>query len=417
MTALCGGGASQSIPGFNSTVVITAAAVEGLLVLSGLEIVAAILGPIIAPTVLELTSFCATDPPADPGLTGADIIAATNWTDPLAAIAAQEKIRQWFMSRYWYQVCECASVATPSPPSLSNPGPISTNPGLPTAPSGATCWDGSQIWPNNPPFQIIQDNVLLWADGESLHNNTGTRTLMSPLPSQIQLTGTYDHGGAFPGDNVFIQIDWFDSAGHVIRTDKTGILDSPPKMLSRTLLVAPPAGSVTVQFGSGVTGAPSGGPTGAITMRVVVWCGGSSPSTPNSPCCPPDPTVELKLDAIMGLLTSVFQSIPSPINSYADATTHTGLTGNGTLTLVDSPLAVTVNITTDNATLGVDSGDPNFLFNRGYIVPIVNSAPIRREVRLVYNPQMYELPALTEQLGYSLHPGITVAITELVRGP
>jgi hypothetical protein len=417
MTTLCGGGSSASKPGFNANVVLTGAAIEAALVLFGVPEVAAILGPIIGPTVFELTTFCATDPPPDPVLTGADILAATNFTDPGAAITAQNRIRQWFESRYWYQVCECTSTTTPTAPAPSNPGPISTNPGIPTATTGAQCWNATQDWVYSGPFLLKQDNVLLWNDGQSIHNNSGARDLMVPPPAQTRFTGTYNPSGASQSDNVFIQIDWFDSGGSVIRTDKTGLTDSPPKHLSRSLTVTPPSGAVRVQYGAGSTGFPGTSPTGSITLQVEVWCDGQSPTNPNAPCCPPDPNVERQLDQIYGLLVAIFQSLPAPITSYADGTAHTGLTGNGTLTLVDSPLAIRINITTDNAHLGVDDGSPDFLFSRGYLVPIVNSAPIRGEARLVYNPQMMPLPALTEQVGYSLAPGVTVSVTELTAGP
>lgn len=417
MTALCGGGPSQAIPGFNQTVVTTAAAIEGALILFGFPEVAAILGPIIAPAVYDLTTFCTTDPPADPGLTNADLRASYNWTSPLDALAAQAKIRQWFLSRYWYQVCECSSVATPAPPALSNPGTISTNPGLPTAPSGAKCWDGTQIWPYNPPFQVILDNVLLWADGEPLHNNSGVRYMMKPLPTQVKWTATYNPSGATPADNVFIQVDWSDIAGHVIRTDKTGITDSPPKLLTRSLTMAPPAGTDHVQFGAGTTGAAGGSPTGSITVRAEVWCDGQSPSTPASPCCPPDPIVEQKLSRLEALVTAIYQSLPAPLHSYSSGTAHVGLSGHGTITLSAAALGVRVDITSDPVTLGSELGSPMYLPGRGYIVPIVNAAPIRSEMHLVYNPQTFQLPTLTEQIGYSLHPGVVVTITELMRGP
>ena len=120
---------------------------------------------------------------------------------------------------------------------------------------------------------------------------------------------------------------------------------------------------------------------------------------------------------IIGYLQSIFQSLPSPLSSYATGTVHAGLSGNGHIPLAGDALAALVNITTDPATLGADVGDPTFLFDRGYITPIINFGPVRGETRLVHNPQVYVLPALTEQIGYSLHPGVTISITELLRGP
>jgi hypothetical protein len=56
---------------------------------------------------------------------------------------------------------------------------------------------------------------------------------------------------------------------------------------------------------------------------------------------------------------------------------------------------------------------PPYLFNRGYIVPIALEGPIRTNVRLVYNPQLYFLPELADSIGYQLGPSIVATILEL----
>jgi hypothetical protein len=157
--------------------------------------------------------------------------------------------------------------------------------------------------------------------------------------------------------------------------------------------------------------------TWTIDYELKFYCTGASPSTPAAPCCPPDPILLAKLTQIANQLDLIYSGLSSSPNSYAESTVHAGLSGNGRVTLSQSCLAVKVAITTDIASGGVDIGDPNYLFDRGYIVPITAEAPIAGDSRLVYNPQLTPLPILTEQIGYSLHPGVVISITEIIRGP
>jgi hypothetical protein len=418
VTAVCGGGASAAIPGFNSTVYVTAAAVDGALTLLGLEPVAALLAPFIASEVYDLTTFCVIDPPADPGLTAQDLIDVTNFIDPTVSIPALAKVRQWFNSWYWYQVCHCTTTTTPAASTPSNPGGTSPNGGLPTSSVGAKCWDSQQDWPFDPPYQTIRDNVLLWPDGEPLHNNSGDRYLPKPLPQSITYIGIYNPSGTNQGDNVFIQIDWFDVTGHVIRTDKTGVTDRPPNHLTRTLNVTPPSNADSVQFGAGVTGATAGpSPTGSITLRVQMFCSGQSPITPNSPCCPPDPSVEQRLNQILGLITSIYQSLPTRLTSYAEGASHAGLSGSGTVTLASSSaIAIRVNLTTVPAYLGRTSGTPTLLFDAGWITPVTSEGPVSG-LPIEWVTQLVPLDPLTVSVDYTLAAGVIASFLELTAGP
>lgn len=414
---ICGGGTSASKPGFNTNVVITAAAVEGALALAGLEVVAAILAPIIAPTVLELTTFCTTDPPADPGIDGTDIIAATNFTDPLNAIAAQDKIRQWFMANYWYTVCECTSASTPAAPGFSSPTtPPSSNPGLPPGVTGQLCWDitdtvtlGTSSGVIELP-QFIPDGAQHGIVNQPVTGHTGIARAMPAGVNSGFTVLTIDHTD--PTHSEDITISFYNASNTLVGI--TQIWDGPSTVTDfRNSFTVPSGATQWIVWASN----PSTTEQFTFTMRFAFACSGQSSNNPTTPCCPPDPLVESKLDQIMQLLVSVFQSLPSAPSSYSDGTAHTGLSGNGTVTLAADVLAVRVNITTDPANLGTSSGTPTPLFDRGFIVPIVNAAPIRADTRLIYNPQMFPLPALTEQIGYSLHPGVVATITELLRGP
>src|SRR6516164_10385449 len=141
MTALCGGGPSSPQSGVGGVLTLGATAIE-IFVSSvlGLPELAPIIAPIIAGLAdIELAAYCSTDPPSDPGLTASDLEDALRIPpNGLATFTAQQKIVTWFESQYWYQICQCTSTTTPAASAPSNPGQISTNPGLPQA--STPCW-------------------------------------------------------------------------------------------------------------------------------------------------------------------------------------------------------------------------------------------------------------------------------------
>lgn len=434
MTAVCGGGTSEAKPGFNQTVIVTGAIVEGSLVISGLEAIAALISPFLAGTVYDLTTFCNVDPPADPGLTTQDLLDLTNWRDPSRSIPALGKLRTWFESWYWYDVCRCTSTPQPTAPTPSNPGNVvSTNPGLPV--SSSPCWNVTRQFvtvasPNNTTTENADLSTLMLPNlAPSLPNGTfspgtplavtlytiptGARDITFTISSVPDITNSSTFAEAF--------LYFFDSTGlllHVANSQISETLLEPQLITGGTHPnTAHWPGSVptnavywAVQFSSQNTVSTT------ITLTLQFSCAAGA-SLDTQPCCPPDPSIDTRLQQIYGLLQSIYQGLPTPVHSYADGTAHAGLSGNGTVTLVGAPLAIRVNITTDSPALGLGAGNPTYLFDRGFIVPVVNNAPIRGESRLVYNPQMFPLPALTEQIGYSLHPGIVATVTELVAGP
>lgn len=437
MTTGCpGGGPSQAIPGFSQQVVVTSAAVEAALTLFGLEPLALVLAPFIAGETYTLTTFCTANPPTPVTLTETDIIDVTNFTDPTVSIPAIQKCIQWFNSWYWYQVCECVTAPTPAAPIPTAPGvSVTTNAGLPGAPptpcfSATQLMSGVQATGNTGPTDIT--TKLLPTNGASVSvsgcvvGSIGGATLpLWPIPAgitKIDFLSTAvqvipsDTGGA----ELVAAINFANSSGTHIggqavgqaqNADKTTVDRTLTNGTSPWLSTAAYYGVAWAIPGSGF-GSPDTNPQ-ALSLTTNVACNGLQLS---QPCCPPDPQVLNELQQLLGLVTAIYQAIPTPITSYADATAHTGLHDNGTLTLVDSPIAIRVNITTD-VNKGDDLGSPTYLFDRGYIVPIVNLAPIAGQTRLVFDPQQYLLPTLTEQIGYSLTPGLVVTVTELVRGP
>lgn len=417
MTVLCGGGTSSGRPGFGLAVQVTTAQIAATLNNIPTPQAVAAAG-FIGAINYELSTFCNTDPPPMPTMGALDWLALFSPFPLPGHFEAIAKFQDLLANIYWPVFCKCDSTTTPAAPALPAPPtnlPTFQPPQVPVAPSGGSCWHGveSAIPFTGVGLTPIDWRPLLWADPlEPLAANNNRHFAVGSM-SSLQVTQTYHNGAGSNPTTHFVQFTWAQPDGTVLATNTFA-----PAQVNGVPLVAtdyPPtgAGLVTINISMG-GGTPPW--TGTMDLDVQMFCTGQGPSTPISPCCPPDPSLSAALENMQALLLSIYQSLPSPLTSYADATVHTGLSGNGTLTLVDSPLAVRVAITTD-VNKGDDVGSPTFRFDRGYIVPIVNSAPIRGETRLVYNPQMYILPSLTEQIGYSLTPGEVISITELVRGP
>jgi hypothetical protein len=418
VTALCGGGASQARPGFGALVNVGTFQIGALLnnVPTPLAVAAA---GYIGLVNYDLTTFCANDPPPMPTPTAADWAALLNPSAGAGHLAAVQEFLDLIGNLVWPVFCECASGTTPGPPALPTPPtdlPTVNPTGLPTGTAQQPCWDHSDNFTTTP-SATYQDVTSLFVPYNATVTVTApggaeTTTTAALIPTGVTQYTTDIHvtTPAPPDPGLALEVLLFNAAGTLVHRETLWSGNSGSG--TATWQVTSTAVSWQVLANSNI-----GAGTDAFTMEFIFFCAGQSPANVTTPCCPPDPSLDAQLATILFLLNEIVASLPTPLSSYADGTAHTALSGNGTITLVGDALAIRVNITTDPGYLGLSAGDPPFLFDRGYIVPIVNSAPIRGTTRLVYNPQMYLLPALTEEIGYSLTAGVVATITELVRGP
>lgn len=417
MTALCSGGTSSAQTGFGTAVAVGVAQIAATLnnVPTTLAVLAA---GYIGAVGYELSTFCSTDPPAMPTITAGDWAALVTVSDPVAHLAAQQKFQDMLANYFWPLFCKCDTTTTPAQPALPTPPsniPTAQPPQVPIAPSVQPCWDAKAISEVAGGFPVFDWSQLLWDDNSTATAPTSNDRVYTAQnkPAQVSMTVKCDNAtGSNPITAVSITVLEFDTGGTLQHTYATGV------GATETLTFSPALTAGTLNFSVNFTYANhSAAPTGSCSGEVTMWCPGQPVGLPQSPCCPPDPSVQAMLQTILALVTSIYQSEPTPITSYADGTAHAGLSGDGTITLVDSALAIRVNITTDPTYLGLSVGSPNYLFDRGFIVPVINSSPVHGVDRLVFNPQFFALPELTEQIGYSLSPGVVVTITELTAGP
>lgn len=434
MTALCGGGASRPQTGVQTTVSLSAIAVEAFVTSLGFPEIAPLVASVVAAAItIDSAVYCANDPPADPVLTAGDVADALNVFEPIVSLPAQARVAQWFLHRYWWQICECSAVSTPAATAPSNPGAISRSPGLPSG-TNPICFQGGVTdnlgHPVSPNLVVHDLTPALLSCGAQINgNNAQAGAIVIPFAvpayaipasaTRIDMVSdpvSWDPGvGA--GSRAAANINFFDAAGNWLSGQLVAQTGPSQHRTTTFLRNTLPWGAAATHYAvcSGVQGAV--GSTGVDwiqTINAVTQCGGVALQ---SGCCPPDPTLEAKLNAIFGLVKAIYEGLPTSPHSYAEATVHAGLTGNGSILFHDNAIAVKVAITGDTTGFRISVGDPSYYWSRGYIVPITAEAPVRRPVRLVYNPQQYELPALTDSIGYTLPPGLTISITELVAGP
>jgi hypothetical protein len=414
MTAICpSSGPSTSKPGFNLTVVTTGAAIEGILTLLGLEPIAAILAPFIAGEVYDLTTFCTVDPPSTPTITIADITALQDWSDPAASLAAVNKFRQWFNSYFWFQVCECAPGPTPNPPTLTAPS-VSTNPTLPPGPGATPCWQVTNTFTNTfttaGGFQDISNAVLPSGVRQTVTAPfTGGPTSANLVPTGTVSITTDITRQALSGFGDGVSLYMWNSAGTILGNFSifnSGNGAGVEFVSTHALVSGTTAWAIVLNF-------PSAAGSATDIVAVTVNCNNVNANTPNTPCCPPDQTLYSQLNAILQLCQAIFAGLPVVPTTFHTGLVHSGLSGSGAISLAAAPFAIQVDITTDPTTLGVDPGNPSYLFDRGFIVPKISTAGILEEHRLTYNPQWFYLPQLTETVAYTLHPGVVISITEL----
>jgi hypothetical protein len=431
MTVLCGGGSSEPQAGVDGAIAIGTGAVEAFLTAAGFGAFAPLIsGFVAASAVIDAASYCGTDPPADPGVTAGDLADAINFASPEISIPAQAKFVTWFLSQYWSSICQCNSGTVPVLPAPSNPGGATSSPGLPSGTSSAICWSGAYSSGGSEVHDTGSTSAV-WVDMNDLLPGDATVTisptaLFSTLPfDQAKLlpatvvdmtltaTGYGDYGPGIPE----IYIWWFNSSG----TPLTGPFELPLTNTTAThvqIKASVPAGAYSwIAFGY-IGCSPN--PPGTYTMSVSFTYECGAGNTPQSACCMPGPASDSSNQQILGLLNAIYTaitSLPTAPASYATATVHSGLSGDGTITFSDDAIALLATITTDMPAYGQSDGEPPFLFGRGYIVPFTSLGPVRDRTRLAYGTQVFSLPLLSESVGYSFPAGLVVSLTELVAGP
>jgi hypothetical protein len=393
-------------PGFASLQYIGPGAIGGALAgLSGWA--GAAVGAAIGALSYDLTTFCPNGPPAPPTFTVTDIAALLSPIPNAARNTAVGKFNDFLGGVFWPILCDCSGgtpvVAAPStypangpqsPPvapvnpncegltnSNGTPGPwISPSAGPTFWAAGATAnpW-GYLTWPVSVPtsFRITLKNTIVTGAGVTI-----------TFAYEQRLAYSTSHSGGVPTVTV------------------------APGGTQTVVITAIPGRTILELWIDSVTGTGTGDTVGS-TMEA--FCGGAAPGAPQLPCCPPDPSTQAQLDAILSLVTLIQrQGVPF---AYVPGTVHAGLSGAGTIA-ISGLLGVKVDVTTLPAAIGREGTTPTEYFDLGW-VSLGTPDGYPQSARIEHNPQLL-LPArcsVNTELAYDLHAGVFVTITELKREP
>lgn len=397
MTSICtGGGPSHPRSGLADTIILDSALIAAALT-PGLEWLEPFIAAASGITVLHLPDLCATDPPADPGLTAADVNNFFLFPGLGPGLDGQQKIIQLLERFLWYACCECVSGGTPSAPTP------------PTAPTGLP-----QI---NPPSVVTAPKVAPCAVGPT------TSAAMTALPfrlypaqlipngcTSILASMFINHSTGVTSGCTFVPVWYVDLArNYLVSTGTSYVLAS-----GASLAVEIPV-PVQARYLDFVAQTPTNGSSiDRANLQVDYYCG-NHPGETVEPCCPPDQNILGLLMQIQSL-TTLIQRQTAPFG-YVPGTVHSALTGSGQLAVSDL-IGAKILMTTIPAYSGQQAGDPTEYFDVGWFAWGTADGFQERQF-LTHAPQLSfpAAPGAQTLLGYSWNPGVVVEITELLREP
>lgn len=392
MTALCpGGGASAPKFGTSAVTLLASGALAVILDKYGAGWLKWAL-PFLSLPELTVSSFCAADPPAIPTFSSAESQALIKFTLGSDFDSALTKFAALLQHLAWYELCQCitgTATALPAAPAPPAGTPVYSPSGGETAVRCGTNTIGGQL-----------DNTI-YPGGLSTQWSGAVPT---PITS-ARITVFTAHNVA-PGVSITFQVQFTRADGSSF-VSPAFVRGPDTALTSQDVTV--PLGTTRIDLLR--TPNNAAGNT-QYTMTVDVYCNGQVPGGVG--CCI-DPTIDIRLDAIMRMVTLIQrQAVPF---GYVSGAVHAGLSGAGSFAIAGL-LGAKVDLTTTPAQLGVSGSTPPKLFDAGYVT-FGTPDGYPHSYRLEHDPQLI-LPARAggfTTLAYDLHPGVVVTITELLREP
>lgn len=418
MTVRCGGATSRpraGVPEVN--------AVSGALITEGLLSISPWLLPFAALVdsfILSATAECSGDPPAMPTFDSTDVTNLIGGLlNPNAPITLQ-KVKDALLNWLWDRLCECSNGQLTVTPIIAPPAGATTIGLTPSVP----CFAGSYV--GRPAFRSSTAGIDTWADVTA--RTLGTNGLFHQLIGATQayqiygiptgatlITSSWQNPPLVSCDctnSTAIAVQFYDAAFTAIgglislnHSDLVGVCIG-----SSSVAVPATARWWKCVVDSGVLGG-CGQLAGDLVVSTQVWCGGGPLGIQG--CCPPDPSILIGIQNILQLVANLSRGFGAPPTATVDGVRHSNLSGHGSFTLSGKPIAIRVEMTTLPSGVHVEIGTPTFYWDAGFITPIAGGSPLRGQ-RLVFNPETMALPALTDQIGYTLEHGTVVDVVELL---
>jgi hypothetical protein len=378
--------------------------------------IADFLAPFLATLSIVIPDVCSNDPPTTPNLDASDFIALVNFTDPLAQLAANDKLRDWFVSLYWCNACKCdnGTIPTCSVGSVAS-APAGSDTGLPQGSGGGHCWDVTSTFTDSgggSPTDLTAQALPQTSTVSVTGSGGGFPTTAQVMPAGVSnFHGTYNVSADPGGDhNLSVYLQAWNSAGTQVLFGTAFNVNNSGA--SGTWSVSIPGTASSWAF---VSSGNSNGITKHFTVEVIFDCTGSNPNMVTQACCPPDQNLSQVLAQILNWVQLIYSTIPIRAPNYASGTTHAALSLNGTISLNPTTIAVQLTFTTIPGNIGSEFGMPVTYFGLGWITPVTNEGA-EAGLEVTRSVQVIELPAATSALDYTFTPGAVVTVAELQAG-
>jgi hypothetical protein len=395
LTTFCSGGPSAPKAGAADDVLLTSAILAAIMSEAGLAILEPFVGYLAGVITLHLPTFCALNPPDDPGLSGADLLALVALgPGPLTAGPAA-RFSQLVQRYAWFSYCECTTVTTPAPPDPPTITDVpAINPNSPPAPTIPPCYSADFGTPDLGFAESFADITF----------TSGIPTLFVASVA-TECIGIGDCSPTW----LTVQPSWTDALGDHSSTLPPSVVDTGD---SQIFTIVPPQVATEVNFF--LTTEEGLGDLNSVRCHVDIYCNGAMPGSQSVPCCPPDPIMTAKLDNILSLVTLLQRQI-APF-SYVTGAVHSALTDTGAIS-VQGILGLLASITVPDS-MSLVEGTPAVHLRPGRInMGTADGFEDRHE--LVIGDQLVfpRAAGLWTSVGYTLAPGVDLVLTELIREP
>jgi hypothetical protein len=417
MTGQCVGGSSAPKPGSELAVNFTSAAISVALGAYGATWALRAIPFVTALPTFVLSSYCGGDPPAIPTFTQAEADAILNLSFDGDFFSGLGKLSDLIQHVMWYEVCYCTSgtptVLPPAPPAPSGTG-IPTNTPQPINPNCQGLLNSNPVaggsLPSDGPWSDdhLVDGGYFTTTGLALPLAYLNYPTAVPTSFRITLANT-----TISGAGRTLRFRWSQTLAYTSGTVPAGAGSTTlaPNTTRQIIVTAVPGNAflelwVDQNSGSGVTSVEG--------SMMEAFCGGDQPGGTQSPCCPPDATLQASIDAILAM-TTLLQRQLAPFSTIHGAV-HSGLSGNGSFA-VQGILGLSVTVAAAPARLGVAVGMPDTLWDAGWI-NLGTADGYGPRMFITSDPFLIQpVPGNVTVVGYSIPDDVTIDVTEIIREP
>lgn len=358
----------------------------------------------------DITNICTSGDPGDITLTLTDYADALDAQDVIRSVPAIYKFHQWIAHAMFSQWCNCADGTSPPAPTVSVPPPYQPNPGTPSGAPTGPCWDVTQVLGHTTEIYGHWLDKLMLPQTPYIttqQNITNGPTSSPQIPAGVTSVHTHAVLTQPSGqDACAIELDFFNASGTFLSRvlpyentlqlglDQTNTFPVPATTAAWNMLYS---------LGNPVSD--------HLTFEFQFNCSGTGPLVLNTPCCPPDPSVDIRLRSIQDMLQFLMdQTKPR----YTPGTVHTGITGSGTLA-ISNLVGVHVDITSGVPTNPQLPGVPPYEFSVGWMsVSEPNGMLDEKRITRQHQVWLSGVTPYATVFGYYLNPGFTINVTELI---